>query len=120
MLNFPAEKHSHGLRRLAAIESPRGSFDAAVEAIERSTGQHLRKRQAEDLADRAAADFDTFYAHRQPPAAAAGDLLVLSCDSKCVVMRPGGLRPATAKAAARTNPKLATRLSKGEKRGLQA
>ena len=32
-------------------------------------------------------------------------------------MRPDGLRPATAKAAATTNPKLATRLSKGEKRG---
>ena len=31
-------------------------------------------------------------------------------------MRPGALRPATAKAAATTNPKLATRLSKGEKR----
>jgi len=116
VLNLPAEKHSHGLRRLAAIESSRGSFDAAVEAIERSTGQHLGKRQAEDLAGRAAADFDTFYAHRQPPAAAAGDLLVLSCDGKGVVMRPGALRPATAKAAARTNPKLATRLSKGEKR----
>ena len=116
VLNLPAEKHSHGLRRLAAIESSRGSFDAAVEAIERSTGQHLGKRQAEDLAGRAAADFDIFYAHRQPPAAAAGDLLVLSCDGKGVVMRPGALRPATAKAAARTNPKLATRLSKGEKR----
>jgi hypothetical protein len=31
-------------------------------------------------------------------------------------MRPTALRPATAKAAATTNPKLATRLSKGEKR----
>lgn len=31
-------------------------------------------------------------------------------------MRPNALRPATAKAAATTNPKLATRLSKGEKR----
>jgi hypothetical protein len=27
MPNLPAEKHSHGLRRLAAIESTRGSFD---------------------------------------------------------------------------------------------
>jgi hypothetical protein len=116
VLNLPTEKHSHGLRHLAAIESSRGSFDGAVQAIERSTGQQLGKRQVEDLAGRAAVDFDTFYAHRQPPAAAAGDLLVLSCDGKGVVMRPGALRPATAKAAATTNPKLATRLSKGEKR----
>ncbi len=117
VLNLPTEKHSHGLRHLAAIESSRGSFDGAVQAIERATGQQLGKRQVEDLAARAAVDFDTFYAHRDPPAGAAGDLLVLSCDGKGVVMRPGALRPATAKAAATTNPKLATRLSKGEKRG---
>ena len=116
VLNLPAEKHSHGLRRLAAIESSRGSFDGAVEAIQDSTGQHLGKRQVEDLAGRAAVDFEAFYTHRQPPAAATGDLLVLSCDGKGVVMRPGALRPATAKAAATTNPKLAARLSKGEKR----
>src|SRR5665811_2231956 len=118
VLNLPTEKHSHGLRHLAAIESSRGSFDGAVQAIERATGQQLGKRQVEDLAARAAVDFDTFYAHRDPPAGAAGDLLVLSCDGKGVVMRPGALRPATAKAAATTNPKLATRLSKGEKRCL--
>jgi hypothetical protein len=44
-LNLPAEKHSHGLRRLAALEASRGSFDGAVEAIERSSGQALGKRQ---------------------------------------------------------------------------
>ena len=32
-LNLPTEKHSHGLRHLAAVESARGSFDGAVEAI---------------------------------------------------------------------------------------
>jgi hypothetical protein len=117
VLNLPVEKHSHGLRQLAAIEASRGSFDAAVEAIERSTGQHLGKRQVEDLASGAAVDFDTFYAQRQAPTGHDGDVLVLSCDGKGVVMRPNALRPATAKAAATTNPKLATRLSKGEKRG---
>ena len=40
-LNLPAEKHSHGLRRLAAIEASRGSFDTAVEAIARACGQQL-------------------------------------------------------------------------------
>ena len=116
-LNLPTEKHSHGLRRLAAVESSRGSFDGAVEAIERSTGQHVGKRQVEDLALRAAVDFDAFYAGRQAPTGEVGDVLVLSCDGKGIVMRPGSLRPATAKAAASSNPKLATRLSKGEKRG---
>jgi len=117
VLNLPVEKHSHGLRHLAAIEASRDSFDAAVEAIQRSTGQHLGKRQVEDLASGAAVDFDTFYAQRQAPTGQDGDVLVLSCDGKGVVMRPNALRPATAKAAATTNPKLATRLSKGEKRG---
>lgn len=116
LLNLPIEKHSHGLRHLAAIESARGSFDEAVEAIDRSTGQHLGKRQVEDLASRAAVDFDAFYLQRQAPSGDVGDVQVLSCDGKGVVMRPGALRPATAKAAANTNPKLATRLSKGEKR----
>lgn len=115
-LNLPVEKHSHGLRQLAAIESSRGSFDGAVEAIARSTGQRLGKRQVEDLASRAALDFDAFYAQRTPPSSDPGDVLVLSCDGKGVVMRPDALRPATAKAAANTSPKLATRLSKGEKR----
>lgn len=78
-LNLPAETYSHGLRRLAAIESTRGSFDGAVAAVERATGQALGKRQVEDLAARAAVDFGAFYAGRAPPAAAAGELLVLSC-----------------------------------------
>ncbi|MBK5249399.1 MAG: ISKra4 family transposase, partial [Actinomycetales bacterium] len=82
VLNLPAEKHSHGLRHLAAIESSRGSFDGAVEAIERSTGQHLGKRQVEDLAARAAVDFEAFYLQRQSPTGEVGDVLVLSCDGK--------------------------------------
>jgi hypothetical protein len=117
VLNLPAEKHSHGLRHLAAIESSRGSFDGTVEAIARCTGQYLGKRQVETLAARAAVDFDAFYARRQAPTGEIGDVLVLSCDGKGVVMRPAALRPAAARAAASTNPKLATRLSKGEKRG---
>ncbi len=117
VLNLPTEKHSHGLRQLAAIESSRGSFDTAVEAVERGTGQHLGKRQVEDLASRAAVDFDSFYRQRPAPTGDVEAVLVLSCDGKGVVMRPGSLRAATAKAAAVSNPKLTTRLSKGEKRG---
>ena len=115
-LNLPDEEYSHGLRRLAAVESSRGSFDGAVEAIERGTGQQVGKRQVEQLARRSAIDSDGFYCERQPPAGSSGDPLVLSCDGKGVVMRPDALRPATAAAAAKTRPKLATRLSKGEKR----
>src|SRR5680860_1074660 len=115
-LNLPDQRHSHGLRRLAAIEATRGSFDDAVDAIGRASGQQLGKRQVEDLAQRAAADFDEFYATRAHTAGNDGDVLVLSCDGKGIVMRPEALRPATAKAAAAGTTKLETRLSKGEKR----
>lgn len=116
LLNLPAERHSHGLRRLAAVESSRGSFDDAVAAVQRATGQRLGKRQVEDLAGRAASDFHAFYAQCPAVAAGADDALVLSCDGKGVVMRHDALRPATARAAADGRTKLKTRLSKGEKR----
>ena len=115
-LNLPVEKHSHGLRQLAALEAARGSFDDTAEAIERATGVRLGKRQAEALAGRAAADVDDFYAQRRPQPGAGREVLVLSADGKGIVMRPEALRPATAKAAASATTKLSTRLSKGEKR----
>jgi hypothetical protein len=115
-LNLPAEKHSHGLRRLAAIESARGSFDDACAATERATGQRVPKRQLEQLAQRAAIDFEGFYEQRRPAACDPAAALVLSCDGKGVVMRPGALRPITRRRAAEGTTKLKTRLSKGEKR----
>ena len=65
---------------------------------------------------RAAIDFNAFYEKRKTAAGEPGDVLVISCDGKGVVMRPDALRAATAQAAARSTTKLATRLSKGEKR----
>ncbi len=54
-LNLPVEKHSHGLRKLAAIEAARGSMEAACAAVTRATGVRIGKRQAEGLIRRAAA-----------------------------------------------------------------
>jgi hypothetical protein len=117
-LNLPHELHSHGLRELSAIESARGSFEDAMDAVGRVTGVRLGKRQLEQLAVRAAVDFEAFYAQpaRSQAAVTPGDLLVLSADGKGIVMRPDALRPSTAKAAANATGKLQTRLSKGEKR----
>jgi hypothetical protein len=116
VLNLPTEKHSHGLRRLAAVEAARDSFDATVEAVHRASGQRMGKRQVEGLAQQAAADFVAFYEARQRPAGDAEDLVVLSCDGKGVIMRHDALRPVTAEAAANATTKLPTRLSRGEKR----
>ncbi|MFI5062585.1 MAG: hypothetical protein ACHP9Z_01205 [Streptosporangiales bacterium] len=116
-LNLPSEKHSHGLRRLAAIESARGSFESAAAAITRAAGIAAGKRQVEQLARRAAVDVDAFYAARRPGPRPDDEVLVLTFDGKGIVMRPGALRAATAKAAAAARRKLAARLSPGEKHG---
>ena len=54
--NLPGGLASHGLRRLVAIESTRGSFESAQAAIERATGVRIGKRQVEDAAVVAAVD----------------------------------------------------------------
>jgi hypothetical protein len=116
-LNLPEEKHSHGLRKLAAVEAVRGSIDAAGAAITRATGVRLGKRQVGELVLRAAADVDGFCEDRRPGPAPDDHAVVLTFDGKGIVMRPDALRPATAKAAASARNKLATRLSPGEKHG---
>lgn len=112
--NLPVEKHSHGLRKLAALEAARGSFTDATTAIERATTVRVGKRQVEALACAAATDVDAFYTAHAPTEPAEAAVLGLSFDAKGVVMRPDGLRASTAKAAG--SQKLSTRLSKGEKR----
>ena len=115
-LNLPDGLYSHGLGRLVALESVRGSFEATAEAIWRNTGVRIGKRQVEELAQAAAVDVEAFYtARRVEPA--PGRLLVMQFDGKGVVMLPAALREATAKAAKQARRKLATRLSPGEKHG---
>ena len=116
VLNLPPMRASAGLSRLAAIEAARGSFEDARAAIDRATGVRLGKRQVENLARHAAADVDDFYtARRHEP---CPDLVLgLQCDGKGIVMRPGHLRPGTAKAAAKASTRQSTRLSPGQKHG---
>jgi len=116
-LNLPEEKHSHGLRKLTAVEAARGSMEDAQAAVTRATGVRIGKRQLEDMARRAAAHVEAFYLQRVMEPAPEGWPLVLTFDGKGIVMLPEALRPATAKAAASAEGKLATRLSPGEKNG---
>ena len=113
-LSMPAGRHSHSLAMLAALEAARASFDAAHAAITRRCGPVMGKRQLEESVVNAAADIPAFYAARIPEPCTASALVVLSADCKGIVMRPGALRAATAKAAARLG-KMRTRLSAGEK-----
>jgi hypothetical protein len=116
-LNLPPELYSHGLRHLAAVEAARGSFDATVEAIERTTGTQVPKRQVEELVERSARDFAAFYSRSESATPAPSTyLLVSSLDSKGIVMRRKSLREATRRAAEAETHKLDSRLSKGEKK----
>jgi hypothetical protein len=117
-LNLPVEMHSHGLRRMAAEQAVRGSFDTARDQVNQVTGAGIGKRQVEELTVRAATDVEAFYAAKVPVPATDATLLVLSADAKGVVMRPEGLREDTARAAAAKGAnRFATRLAGGEKHG---
>ena len=97
----------------------RGSMGAACDAVARATGVRIGKRQLEELARRCAAHVEAFYLQRVISPAPDSWPLVLTFDGKGIVMLPGALRPATAKAAAAAEG-LATRLSPGEKKWPQA
>src|SRR6266581_8196518 len=113
-LSLPGPRHSHTLARLAAAGAARGSFEAAHAAITGRCGPVIGKRQIEQAVVAAASDITAFYAARIPVPCTAKTLLVLSADAKGIVMQPGALRAATAKAAARQG-KMRTRLAAGEK-----
>ena len=99
-------------------EAVRGSYDTAMAAIDRRCGHVAGKRQLEELVQAAAVDIDGFYARRVPVPCTSEVLVVLSADGKGIVMRPGGLRPATRRAAAgkeHGRGVFRTRLASGEK-----
>jgi len=115
-LNLAREMYSHGVRRLVAKEVARASFDEVVEMVHDYTGTSIGKRQVEELAIRAAQDFDAFYEQKAASRAPADDLLILSTDGKGIAMRHEDLREGTRLMAEKTPRKLETRLTPGEKR----
>ncbi|MCA9591647.1 MAG: hypothetical protein KC657_40400 [Myxococcales bacterium] len=114
-LNLPREMFSHGIRRMVAKEAAKSSFDEVVETVRDFTGASIAKRQVEELAIRAAQDFDAFYEQRAAARAPSDDLLVISTDGKGIVMRHEDLREGTRRAAQKSARKLETRLTPGEK-----
>jgi hypothetical protein len=118
-LNLPDDRYSLELRRRVAEEAAKSSFDDTLESIGKNTAGHVPKRQIEELVRRSAQDFDAFYEMRTANPTVderSGSLLVCSVDGKGVVMRMEDLREQTRKSAAARTHKMATRLSKGEKK----
>jgi hypothetical protein len=115
-LNLPCELYSHVVRRAVAERAACDSYDDVARTIGARTGVSIGKRQVEQMASRAAQDFDDFYARREAVEEHTGDLLVLTFDGKGVPMLREALRPETRAAAEATPQRLHTRLTKGEKR----
>jgi hypothetical protein len=102
-----------------------GSYDETVKEVDKRTRGHIPKRQAENLARAAAADFEPFYQQCECKAEPRSKeevgeekekFLVMSMDGKGIVMRHEDLREETQKRAEAEKHKLGKRLSKGEKR----
>ncbi len=117
-LNLPPEIYSLELQRRVAEEAAKNSFDDVVETIVKTTGGNVPKRQAEEVVQRAAQDFDAFYETRKCccPEEAAGSVLAITVDGKGVVLHERDLREKTRKAAEKRRQKMGKRLSKGEKK----
>ena len=102
-LNVPPEHYSHGVRHRVAVEAAKTSFDDVVATIATTTGAHVPKRQAEQLVERAAQDFEAFYDTRRgatlQEAQGTSNVLVISADGKGVPMRQADLRAGTRQAA---------------------
>jgi hypothetical protein len=100
-MNLPADGYSHPLRQRVVEEARDRAWDHGIERVNRTTGGHVPKRQAQELAIKATQDVEEFYKQREVPKSLGGSALLLgSCDGKGVRMLPGALRQATQKAAA--------------------
>ena len=117
-LQLPPEQYSLEVRREAVKSATQGSFDKTVQTLAELTGVTIPKRQVEELIRRAATDFTAFYEETMlaVPAVELSPLMVLTFDAKGIVMRREALREATRRAAEQAQPKLKSRLSKGEKK----
>jgi hypothetical protein len=125
-LNLPKKLYSHPLRERAADEARTGAWEQAVKRIDRFTGAHIPKRQAEEQTITAAQDFEAFYEqHAQPVNDTLSDqaLMCGSHDAKGIRMRPEALRDATRKeaeveraGAVRGDPMAPKKLRKHDKR----
>jgi len=90
---------SAGVEKRAAKAAAVVPFGQAAEQVSAAGAIRLGKRQAEELAIGAAADFEAFYAARRPAPCPASTGLLITADGSAFPVLPAALRPATAKAA---------------------
>lgn len=91
--------YSAGVVRRVARASAVVPFEQAAEQVSAAGAIRIGKRQAEQLAIGAAADFEAFYAAREPGPSPAATGLLITADGSAFPVLPQALRPATARAA---------------------
>ena len=110
-LSLPRELYSSLVRRRIAEYAAEMSYEKA-RRFHDAGGSRIPPRQVGELVERAARDFEAFYASRRVPTT-TDSLLVLTFDGKGIAMRKESLREGTRKSA-ETPPRLDKRRSKGE------
>lgn len=114
-LNLPRSAYSFELQRFVSRRISMSSFEEVLDLTKEVTGVTVGKRQALEMVEQSAADFDVFYEAQQKVVDGKAPVLVLTTDGKGIVMRPDGLRTATRERAKRSATKMRTRLARGEK-----
>jgi hypothetical protein len=116
-LNLPTDSYSFEVTRKIAMTAAEQPFDATRKLFAEFTGVHIAIRQVEEITRGAARDMDEFYqsGSRVFDPDKTSDILVLSVDQKGIVMRRQDLREQTRLRAEQQEPKLDSRLTKGEK-----
>jgi hypothetical protein len=99
-LNWAAvHSYSAGVIKRVAQATAIVPFEQAAAQVSAAGAITIGKRQAEELAVGAVADFEAFYAARRPGPCPAGTGLLITADGSAFPVLPGALRPATAQAA---------------------
>ena len=99
-LNWGQHAYSAGIIARNAKAVAAVPFGQAAAQVSAQGAIRLGKRQSEELAIGAAADFEAFYASRLPEPCPPQTGLLLTCDGSAFPVLPGALREATARAAA--------------------
>jgi len=116
-LRLCKDGYSMGVRRELAQLCANDAYDPAVATLERLTGAHVPKRQAEELVRRASKDVCAFYTQQVCEPVPEDALLVLSFDAAGVVMLTKSLRPQTRNKAENEPPDVSfpPKLKSGQK-----
>lgn len=117
-VNLPATAYSHGLQRLLVAFATGVSYEAAIAAVERSTGQAVGHRAAIEILTAAGTDIGSFYDQARPEAGVdADEVVVISADGSGIDMRPEGLREGIGPNPGAIDPSPAGSLAARERRG---